>query len=78
MRPNRVSLHRSAFAGTPKGPDVSEKHALMTGNGVSGLLTLADGSQVDVTPDWLFLDSLEEAAAIAAAIELAHNNPEKD
>jgi hypothetical protein len=46
---------------------MAEQHALLTGP-IKGPVRLADGSEVDVTPDVLWVDSQEEAAEIAHAI----------
>jgi hypothetical protein len=55
-----------------RGGAMSGAHALFTGAN-RGVVTLEDGTEVDVSPDWLFFDTPEEVAAVAAAIEKTHN-----
>jgi hypothetical protein len=52
---------------------MSDKHALFTGAN-AGTVTLEDGTEVDLTEPWLYFDTYEEVAAVAAAIESAHHN----
>ena len=54
------------------GEKTAPKHALFTGQ-LSGSVTLEDGTEVDLTEPWLYYDTPEEVAAVAAAIESAHN-----
>lgn len=53
---------------------MAEKHALYTGNTrrFGNRVQLEDGTEVDVAPDVIWLDSMEEAAEVAHAIGLAH------
>lgn len=46
-------------------------HALITGP-IKGAVVLPDGTEVDVTPEVILLDTLEEAQAVAHAIGLAY------
>jgi hypothetical protein len=50
---------------------MAEKHALITGP-IKGVVTLPDGREVDVTEHVVYLDSLEDAQAVAHQIGLRH------
>ena len=50
------------------------RHALFTGANTGSVMV--DGTEVDLTEPWLYFDTPEEVAAVAAAIEKTHN--EKD
>jgi len=50
---------------------MAEKHAILTGP-ITGLVRLPDGSEVDVTPALVYVDSPEQAAEVAHQIGLAH------
>lgn len=57
---------------------MAETHALLTGP-IQGPVRLADGTEVDVTPGVIYLDSAEEAAEVAHAIGqhwAKHGHPE--
>lgn len=47
-------------------------HAVITGNHISGTVTLPDGREVDVTDYVVYVDTAEDAQAVADAIEAKH------
>lgn len=48
-------------------PTTSDKHAVLTGP-IRGVVTLPDGTDVNVTDEVVYLDSIEQAHAVAHAI----------
>lgn len=53
---------------------MAEKFALLTGNTrrFGNRVALPDGTEVDTTPDVIYLDSLEQVAEVSHQIGLAH------
>lgn len=50
---------------------MTAQHAVLTGP-IRGIVTLPDGRQIDVSDDIVYLDTLEDAQAVADAIGARH------